>query len=127
MNKTNISEIESFLYSLFKGKVSNNVFVSTFPTVINKQWKEMCLIDCSTIHDLDAYGQGVALVYIFVKPHSDGTKDTAAMYALEKKLDKVLQDYTCDKFYLSRRSTDSDFDTTLKWHLNVVEIKVTIL
>lgn len=127
-DKSNISNIESFLYGLLNKKVSENTFVTTLPVTVKSNWKDMCLIDCgNSIMDMNAFGQGVVLVWLYVRPKASGAKDVAQMSALESKLNEVIGSASDSTYYIRRRNTFSDYDSERQWHCNVVELEITIL
>ena len=64
-NLLNISNIESYLYSIMQGEICDNTYVGTLPSTIREEWEDICLIDCgSAIADLDALGGGVVLIWL---------------------------------------------------------------
>lgn len=126
-NNLNISSIEMFLYSTFKGVVSNNTYVGTFPDTIQSSWQDMCLIDCgSAITDLDALGGGVVLIWLYAKPLSDGSKNVGKMQELEEKLNLAISNSFDKNYKINRRNTYTDYDSDRKWHCNIVELNIVI-
>lgn len=129
MNKDNlnISKIETYLYSIMDGVVSQNTYAGTLPDTIQSSWNDMCLIDCgSKLQDMNAYGQGVVLIWLYAKPRADGAKNTATMSQLEQRLNDVIKKASNDIYQINRRDTYSDYDTNRKWHCNIVELNITI-
>lgn len=129
MNKENIniSKIETYLNSLIDNVVSDNTYAGTLPDTIQSSWTDMVLIDCATaIKDMDAYGQGVVLIWLYTKPRGDGAKNTALMSQLERKLNEVIANASSSTYQINRRDTFSDYDTDRKWHCNIVELNITI-
>ena len=129
MNKANIniSKIESYLYSIIDEKVSANTYAGTLPDTIQTEWKDMCLVDVSTsIRDMDAYGEGVVLVWLYARPLASGAKNVAQMAAMESKLNEVIKGAHSSTYQLTRRNTYSDYDTVRKWHCNIVELNLHI-
>lgn len=130
MNKDNlnISKIETYLYSIMKGVVSNNTYAGTLPDTIQSSWNDMCLIDCATaIDDMNAYGQGTILIWLYAKPRANGTKNTTTMSKLEQKLNDVIKSASNTSYHINRRNTYSDYDTDRKWHCNIVELNILIV
>ena len=126
-NNLNISNIEMFLYSIFKNAVSNNTYVGTFPDTIQSSWQDMCLIDCgSAIADLDALGGGVVLIWLYAKPLSDGSKNVGKMQELEEKLNLAISNSFDKNYRINRRNTYTDYDSDRKWHCNIVELNIVI-
>lgn len=127
-DKINISKIETYLYSIMDNVISENTYAGTLPDTIQSKWSDMCLIDCANaIRDMDAYGSGVVLIWLYARPRLDGTKNTATMSALEKKLNEVISNASSDTYQISRGSIYSDYDTNRKWHCNIVELNILIV
>lgn len=123
----NISKIETYLNSIIDNVVSNNTYAGTLPDTIQSDWSDMVLIDCDTsIQDLDAYGSGVVLIWLYAKPRGDGAKNTALMSQLERKLNEVIENANDSTYRISRRNTYSDYDADRKWHCNIVELNILI-
>jgi hypothetical protein len=129
MNKANInvSKIESYLYSILDDKVSANTYAGTLPDTIQTEWKDMCLVDVSTsIRDMDAYGEGVVLVWLYARPLANGAKNVAKMSELENKLNEVIASANDSIYHINRRATYSDYDSERKWHCNIVQLNLRI-
>lgn len=123
----NISKIESYLHSIMDNKVSNNTYVGTLPDTIKSEWTDMCLIDLgANIRDMDAYGAGVALVWLYARPLANGAKNVAKMSELESKLNEVIASANDSIYHINRRATYSDYDSERKWHCNIVELNLRI-
>lgn len=127
-NNLNISSIESYLYEVLQGQVSDNTYVGTLPATIESDWEDMCLIDCgSAIADLDALGGGVVLIWLYAKPLLDGSKNVGKMQELEEKLNSVIKDAFDKNYKINRRNTYTDYDSDRKWHCNIVELNIVIV
>lgn len=127
MNKDNIniSKIETYLHSIIDNKVSKNTFVGNLPDTMQSTWQDVCLIDCgSVIADMNAYGRGVVLVWLYARPLANGAKNVAQMAAMESKLNEVIKGATSSTYQITRRNTYSDYDTVRKWHCNIVELNL---
>lgn len=130
MNKDNIniSKIETYLNSIIDNVVSQNTYAGTLPDTINSKWTDMCLIDCGhAIRDLDAYGQGSVLIWLYTKPRGDGAKNTALMSQMERKLNEVIKNASSSTYMISRGNTYSDYDDNRKWHCNIVELIILVV
>lgn len=130
MNKDNlnISKIETYLNSIIDNVVSKNTYAGTLPDTIKSEWTDMCLIDCGhAIRDLNAYGQGTVLIWLYTKPRGDGAKNTALMSQMERKLNEVIKNASNSTYSINRRNVYSDYDTDRKWHCNIVELNITIV
>lgn len=127
-NNLNISRIETYLHSIFNGVVSNNTYVGTLPDTIQSSWKDMCLIDISNaIDDLDAYGNGVVLLFLYARPLSNGAKNVPVMSKLDEKVNEVLANANSSTYMLNRRATYTDYDAERKWHCNIVSLNIVIV
>lgn len=129
MNKEhlNISNIETYLYSIIDNKVSTNTYVGTPPDTIKEEWEDMCVIDLgSNIRDYDAYGKGVVLVWLYARPLANGAKDVAQMTELENKLNEVIDGANDSIYHINRKAVYTDYDSERKWHCNIVELNLTI-
>lgn len=126
-DKINISSIETFFNSILDNKVSDNTFFGNAPT-FDSSWTDMLVVDCgNAISDMNAYGKGIVLLYLYAKPMSSGKKNVAVFDTLEKKLNNVLNSVNDATYRISRRNTYADYDTANKIHFNVVEINLLIL
>ena len=107
--------------------VSKNTYVGTLPDTIKSDWEDMCLIDCgNAIVDMNAFGGGVVLVWLYARPLASGAKNVARMAALESKLNEVIAGATSRTYQINRRNTYTDYDTERKWHCNIVELNLRI-
>lgn len=123
----NISKIETYLHSIIDNRVSDNTYVGTFPDTIKSEWEDMCLIDVGTaIKDMDAYGIGAVLVWLYARPLANGAKNVAKMSELERKLNEVIEKANDSIYHINRRATYSDYDSERKWHCNIVELNLRI-
>jgi len=126
-DRFNISKIESYLYSILNGTLTDNTFVGRLPDTIKDSWDEMCLIDCSwDIVDEDARATGIVLVSLFARPNTDGTKNVPAMSRLEIALNEIIRNANDPHYQISRRSTYTDYDSNRNWHYNTVELNIMI-
>lgn len=124
----NISAIETFFNSLLDDKVSNNTFFTTLPTTLDESWEDIVVVDCSnSIQDLNAYGTGVVLVWLYAKPMINGRKNVKVMSRLEKALNEALKNNTSKDYKVSRRGSFADFDSDAKMHCNIIEVQLLII
>ena len=128
-NNLNISRVETFLNGIFDNVISRNTF---FTTMIEKEtipndWQDMCLVEIPNgITDMGAFGVGTVLVWLYARPLSSGRKNVAVMSSLEKKLNDVIATASNTDFTLTRRGTYTDYDTSINWHCNCVEVFINI-
>lgn len=124
----NISKIETYLHSIMDGIVSDNTYAGTLPDTMKSEWNDMCLIDCGNkLRDLDAYGHGTILIWLYARPRSNGSKNVAIMSELEEKLNYVIQNSSNGTYSFSRGATYTDYDTVRQWHCNIVELNILIV
>lgn len=131
VNKTNISRIETYLNSVLDGVVSEHTYFGTIPDaaiVKSSDWQDMVMVEIPNgISDFDAYGQGTAFVWLYARPMESGKKNVPKMSELETKLDEAIKKAPSSEYYLTRRMTFTDYNTTINWHCNVIEIIITIV
>lgn len=125
-NNLNISKIETFLNGIIDNVVSQNTFYGYMPDasiVKSSDWQDMVMVEIPNgIRDMDAYGQGTILVWLYARPLESGRKNVAKMSELETKLNAVITNAKDKSYQISRRMTFTDYDTDIDWHCNVVEI-----
>lgn len=127
-NNLNISKIETYLYSIMDNVVSEHTYAGTLPDTIDSKWNDMCLIDCAdSIRDMDAFGQGTFLVWLYARPRSNGTKNVAIMSELEDNLNRVIAKASNDSYAIQKGATFSDYDTVRQWHCNIIELNILIV
>lgn len=126
-NLMNISKIETFFCSLLAKKVSKNTFFTDLPTAIKEEWSDMVVIDIpNAIRDLNAYGQGIVLVYLYAKPLSSGNKNVPVISKMEQKLNDCISSNSDKHYNVSRYGEYTDYDPTRNLHCNIVELNLTI-
>jgi hypothetical protein len=130
MNKDNlnISKIESYLNSIIDNKVSQNTFVGSLPNTIESSWTDLVLIDvASSISDLNAYGHGTVLIWLYARPSTKGIKNVAKLSKMEQALNEIISTAKSDTYQINRRRTYQDYDAERKLHTNIVEININII
>lgn len=124
----NISRIEDFFYTLLNKKVSKNVFAGNLPISIATDWDDIVVIDAgSAIRDMNAYGYGIVLVYLYTKPLENGVKDVILMDELESKLLDCVENSAHSHYIIRRGSSYTDYDEGRNLHCNIYEINLTIV
>lgn len=129
-NSMNISSIETYLNNIFDNTISNNTIFGYMleKAAIPDEWSDMVMIEIPNgIEDLDAYGNGTILVWLYARPLMSGKKNVSVMSQLEKKLNEVLKNQGNDTYQLTRRLTYTSYDTDIDWHCNVVELTILIV
>ena len=123
-----ISYIEDFFYTLFQNKALGEVNVGAkLPDTLSKSVTRMTLIDCGSMRDLDAYGSGVVLVYLFTKSDGNGKKNVPAMAEMEETIRLLVENCRHDHYNINRGSTYTDYNSNYDMHCNIVEINTTII
>lgn len=128
-NNLNISKIETFINELIDNKVSENTFFGALLNAesIKDEWEDMVMVEIPNgIRDMDAYGVGVVLVYLYARPLSSGRKNVAVMTKLEQRLNDVIASNADKTYLLNRRMTFTDYDNDINWHCNIVELNIQI-
>lgn len=124
----NISKIETYLHSIIDNVVSDNTYVGTPPETLKESWNDICVIDVGpNVKDMNAYGKGVVLVWLYARPLANGAKNVAKMSELETKLNEVIKNAHDRTYRINRGATYSDYDSQRKWHCNIVELNLTIV
>ena len=127
-NIANISSIETFFCDLLGKNVSENVFFTDLPPAIKQEWQDMVVVDIpNTIRDLDAYGSGIVLIYLYAKPLSTGTKNVARISLMERELNKCIVSNMSPNYVISKYGEYSDYDPVRNLHCNIIELNVTII
>lgn len=127
-NKINISKIETYLHGIIDGRVSENTYAGTLPDTIQSSWNDMVLIDAgNAINDLDAYGQGIVLIFLYARPMLNGAKNVKLMSEMETKLYDVISSQSSSEYYINRLNAYTDYDTERKWHTNIVALNILIV
>lgn len=129
-DKMNISSIETYLNSIFDNNISDNTIFGYMieKATIPDDWNDMVLIEVPNgVADMDAYGQGTILVWLYARPLLSGKKNVSTMSTLEKKLNEVIKSSRNSTYQISRRLTYTYYDTDIDWHCNVVELNILIV
>lgn len=129
-NSMNISSVETYLNGIFDNTISNNTIFGYMleKAAIPDEWSDMVMIEIPNgIEDLDAYGNGTILVWLYARPLMSGKKNVSVMSQLEKRLNEVLKNQGNDTYQLTRRLTYTSYDTDIDWHCNVVELTILIV
>ena len=126
-NNLNISKVEDYLYRVLKSKVSANLYIGTLPDTTQSTWMDMCLIDCGNgFRDYDAYGKGTVLIWLYAKPLSNGQKNAKVMDKLEMGLNEAISQADSKIYRINRGNVYCDYDSTRRWHCNIVELNLLI-
>lgn len=123
----NTSQVESYLYSILNGAVSDHTFAGTLPTTEEISWNDMVLIDCDLpMTDYGPYSSATVYVFLYARPRADGTKNVPLLAQMENDLCNVLDTISNSHYSVERISNGADYDTTLQWHRNFVYFNLII-
>lgn len=127
-NLLNISKIETFFNALLDNKVSDNTFFTDLPSAIKQEWNDMVVVDFpNTISDLNAYGSGKVLVWLYAKPKSNGTKNVPVLSRMEMSLNDCLQSCNDAHYKITKNGEYTDYDEQKNLHCNIVELNLIII
>lgn len=127
-NKLNISAIETFFNDLLDEKVSSNTFFTTLPTSFGEKPNDMVLVDCANvIQDLNAYGSGTVLIWLYARPLSSGKKNVSVLSKMEKLLNEAIESNTNSSYTVTRLGEFADYDSDAQMHCNIVQIQLLIV
>lgn len=127
-NRFNISSIETFFNELLTEMVSVNMFFTAPPNNIDTTWTHFIVVDCATsIRDLNAFGRGTVLVWLYARPLSSGKKNVAVMSKMEKLLNEAIDSNPNPNYAISRLGEYADYNTDVGMHCNIVQIQLLIV
>lgn len=127
-NLINISKIETFFNSLLDNKLSDNTFFTFLPPTIKSDWTELVLVDIpNAVRDLNAYGSGMVLIYLYAKPLSNGVKPVAKLSQMEKTLNDLVALSNDGHYIVSRANSYADYDEQRNMFCNIVEINLVVI
>lgn len=123
----NTSMVEEYLYSVLNGVVSDHTFAGTLPTTVDNTWNDMVLIDCDLpMTDYGIYSKATVYVFLYARPHADGSKNVPTLAKMESDLCDVLDSIHNDHYSVDRLSNGADYDSTINWHRNFVYFNLII-
>lgn len=127
-NLINISKIETFFNSLLDNKLSDNTFFTFLPPTIKSDWTDLVLVDIpNAVRDLNAYGTGMVLVYLYAKPLSNGVKPVAKLSQMEKTLNELIESSNDSHYVISRGNVYADYDEQRNMFCNVIEVNLVVI
>lgn len=127
-NLINISKIETFFNTLLDGKVSDNTFYTSLPQTIKQEWSDMVMVDFpNTISDMNAYGVGKVLIFLYTKARANGNKNVPLLSQMEMKLNACLSESNDEHYKVSKSGEYSDYDEQRDLFVNIVELNLLII
>lgn len=126
-NRANVSSVETFFDSIFRGVLTDNLFFGELPTSLKKNWSELVVVDCgNAIRDHDGFARSTVIVYLYVKQNAYGIKDVATMQSLETKLNEIIENNDDAHYHISRRGTYQNYNAVNDIFFNSVQINLVI-
>ena len=126
INRRNISRIESFLDSIFREKLSDNIFFGGLPNDIEKVWQDVVTIDISNIVEKDGYGKGKAMVFLYAQCDTPGEKNVPVLHHLEETLNAIVLSSSDPFYHINIGRRFGDYDAINDMFYNVVELNLII-
>lgn len=124
----NISKVETFFNTLLDNKVSDNTFFTDLPPTINQEWNDIVVVDCgNAIYDMNAYGRGDVLIWLYAKPMSSGAKNVKILSQMETRLNECISSNTDKHYKISRGETYSDYDEQRNLFVNIIVLNLIII
>lgn len=130
-NYCDISEIETYLDSILKKKVSKNVYAGTLPSTLTEGVTDMVLIDVVNVRNTAELrtpnmGEATVNIFLFATPTSKGRKNVALLSKMEKAFNGVMESPDSEHYILTELYNEQGFDSTYKLHYIIKAIHLTI-
>ena len=81
----------------------------------------------NAVRDLNAYGTGMVLVYLYAKPLSNGVKPVAKLSQMEKTLNELIESSNDSHYVISRGNVYADYDEQRNMFCNVIEVNLVVI
>lgn len=121
-NESNISKIEDCIFEILIG-MGQELYFGTIPTKADKL-QSFVLVDCgNAISNLNAYSNGVVLVYLYARPLNE-EKNSRLLSQMETLLDSCLEAQSIKGFAASVQWKEADYDEQRNMHCVVVVLNV---
>ena len=126
----NLSTIQKFMFDYLKG-VCTDTYIETIPEALSDKDTDFMVISTPiSIDDKDAFGNCIIRVEIFTRSLKRGMKNIPLMQAKEAALITKINSFSnTDEdatYFLSYQSNISDYDNTIKYHVSVYFLTLTI-
>lgn len=125
-NYMNISKVESFLMSILENNLGDATYVYSPPSTLPSTLTNFSVISINNVIDMDGYGRATALIYLYGKPLSNGSKNASKISQMATKLNEIIENNKNTNYVITRRSTYSDYDSNRSWYFDVVELIIKI-
>ena len=119
-----ITNIQDFLWALFTSDLLPNKYFDDLPAT--NDFESAMVIDLSnSISDMNAYGQGSFLIFLYAKPLESGMRN-GILGKMEKEVLRLIDENNDPTYSLSKRYTHSDYDAARNLHMTILEVNILI-
>lgn len=119
-----ISNIQDFLWKLFTSDLLPNKYFDDLPST--NDFESAMVIDLSnSISDMNAYGQGSFLIFLYAKPLISGMRN-GIIGKMEKEVLRLIDENDDPTYTISPRYTHSDYDAARNLHMTILEVNILI-
>lgn len=119
-----ISSIQDFLWKLFTSDLLANKYFDDLPST--NDFDSAMVIDLSnSISDMNAYGQGSFLIFLYARPLKSGIRN-GILSKMEKEVLRLIDENNDPTYTMSPRYTHSDYDAARNLHMIVLEVNILI-
>lgn len=111
---------------LTKNKVSSNIFVGTPPATLN-DCADFVVVDVIRSTDYDSHAVASVNIFLYAKPTGNPLKkNVKRLNAMEEALTTAIEGGSANDYSITQIYHDSDYDTNLNYHFNMVNIEIII-
>ena len=126
-NLINISSVQTYLDGILrKSGVSKNIYYSNLPKVIAKSWNDMVLVDVN-VNDLWGAGKGFVNFFLYSKPIGSDQQNVKNLGRMENVMNDVLSNSRNEHYFLTKFSSNSDYDQFRNLHYIAVTAIIQII
>jgi hypothetical protein len=119
-----ITNIHDFLWTLFTSDLLPNKYFDDLPAT--NDFQSAMVIDLSnSISDMNAYGQGSFLIFLYAKPLESGMRN-GLLGKMEKEVLRLIDENSDPTYSMSKRYSYSDYDAARNLHMTILEVNILI-
>lgn len=119
-----ITNIQDFLWALFTSDLLPNKYFDDLPAT--NDFQSAMVIDLSnSISDMNAYGQGSFLIFLYAKPLESGMRN-GLLGKMEKEVLRLIDENSDPTYSMSKRYSYSDYDAARNLHMTILEVNILI-
>lgn len=119
-----IYKIQDFLWKLFTSDLLPNKYFDDLPST--NDFDSAMVIDLSnSISDMNAYGQGSFLIFLYAKPLKSGMRN-GILGNMEKEVMRLIDENSDPTYTISPRYRHSDYDAARNLHMTILEVNILI-